>query len=180
MDTNRSGADGTDRAGSCAEGQPGMQSCPGSHQAIPSLVDGCPAPHASQQFHLVLFEVQFQTMCPGCRCSVSAPRHSRYQFLQKGTEMPTACSPFFTEVSPPRCCLKTICSEAAHFRMGKRKKTQAGPVSLLPMEERSNRKLPTQWPRRDGFRVPATPRCRCQCHWVLWQLLRVPAWRGLC
>lgn len=38
-DTNRNGADCTDRAESRAWGQPGMPSCPGSHQVIPSLVD---------------------------------------------------------------------------------------------------------------------------------------------
>lgn len=42
METNRSGADCTERAESCAWGQPGVQACPGSHQAIPPLADALP------------------------------------------------------------------------------------------------------------------------------------------
>lgn len=41
-DTNRSGADCTNRAESCAQGQPGVQSCPASHQVSPPLVDALP------------------------------------------------------------------------------------------------------------------------------------------
>lgn len=124
-DTEKSGADCTDRAKSCAQGH---ISCCAILSLVPSgdsLFAECPTPHARQQFYLLLIKVLCQTMCPGCWCSVPAFHHSHYQCLQKDNAK--ACSPFPAEVSHPSGYPETLWSEAVHFRMGKETKEKPWP-----------------------------------------------------
>lgn len=124
-DTERSGADCTNRAKSCAQGHISCCAILSLVTSGDSLFAECPTPHARQQFYLLLIKVLCQTMCPRCWCSVPAFHHSHYQCLQKDNAK--ACSPFPTEVSHPSGYPETLWSEAVHFRMGKETKEKPWP-----------------------------------------------------